>query len=81
MNNKPYPELIGLGSSSLLVLGNAGLKRMYCPFRVICLRPVSSLFPGDVLFVAHVEQSPGLKLAYKISGKYYPYYFFEILDS
>src|SRR5665213_2352777 len=52
MNNKKLiEELTGLGNGSLLVIGISGLKRINCPFKVICREFIHIHLPGDVLFV------------------------------
>lgn len=80
MNRKLIKELSGLGTNSLLVIGKSGLKRVYCPFRVICREPVLYHFPGDVLFVAQVKLTTDLMLAYQIDGLHYRHIYFEVLD-
>ncbi len=80
MNKKLLNELTGLGSSSVLIIGRKGLKRVYCPFRVVCLEPILFHFPGEVLLVTKVNLTPDLKLAYEIEEKFFLYRFFEVLD-
>ena len=81
MNKKQLNELSGLGSSSLLVVGKNGLRRIFCPFRVVCREPILYHFPGEVLFVSHVKLNQDLMLAFKIGEEFFLYRFFEILDS
>jgi hypothetical protein len=79
MNKQQLDKLSGLGSNSLLVIGQTGLKRIYCPFAVVCLEPVQFHFPGDVFLVTQVKLSQNLDLAYEIDKEYYLYRFYRIL--
>jgi hypothetical protein len=81
MNKKLIEELTGLGSNSLVVIGRSGLKRIICPFKVMCREPIHLHFTGDVLLVRQVKLSKDLKLIYKIEEKFFLYSFFEVLDS
>ena len=81
MNNKKLiEELTGLGNGSLLVIGISGLKRINCPFKVICREFIHIHLPGDVLFVRQVKLSVDLKLIYKIDENFFLYNLFEVLD-
>ena len=80
MNKKLIEELTGLGSNSLVVIGKRGLKRIKCPFRVVCREFIQNHLPGDVLLVRQVKLSKDLKLIYKIEENFFFYSFFEVLD-
>lgn len=80
MNKKLIDELKGLGSSSILIIGEKGLKRVYTPFQVVCLEPILFHFPGDVLLVSKVKLTLELSLAYEIDGLYFRHYYFEVMD-
>lgn len=73
-------ELCALPSNSLLVLSKAGLKRIYCPFKVCCIEPIGVYFPEDETMVNAVKITSGLKLAYQIGKEVYPYKYFRILE-
>ncbi len=62
-----------------MVIGKNGLKRIFCPFRVMCVESIHLWFQGDVLFVTAVKLSKELKLVYKIGDFYYIHNFFVIL--
>ena len=79
MKCSQFEELIGLGSDSVLVIGKSGLRRFYCPLRVMCVRSINVHAPGDVLFVDKVKLSKDMTLSYKIGSFHYAYQYFEII--
>lgn len=79
MNKKLIQELTELGDNSLVVIGESGLKRIYCPFKVKCLKPIHTYYPTDILFVTKVKLSKDLKLVYRIDELAFYHTFFEIM--
>ena len=66
--------------NSILIITNDGtLKRLYVPFKVVCIRAVITYQIGDVLIVNAVKVSVDLIMVYVIDGKALFYYYFKIL--
>ena len=64
--------------NSILIITNDGiLKRLFVPFKVVCLVAVSSIQKDDVVVVSAVKISLELILVYVINGKAYYYYYFN----
>ena len=79
MNNREYIyELFRLvPTDSILVIDRYGkIRRIFCPFKVIVIKPIGDHNVGKELFVDAVKMSEELKDVYIIEWKaYYPFYF------
>ena len=65
---------------SVLVIDKYGeLRRIYCPFKVLCIKDIDRFKKGDILIVSAVKMSKNLFLVYIISNRGYYYYSFTIL--
>jgi hypothetical protein len=66
--------------SSLWVITPKGkLKKLYCPFMVICILQFATFQQGMKLYVDEVLVNKQGQLLYDIFGKLYPYYLFAII--
>jgi hypothetical protein len=65
--------------SLLLISPTGNLRKLYCPFRVICIISVRGLKPGIHLWVAEVLSNHKGELVYIIFDKQYNYKYF-VLD-
>ncbi len=54
------------------------LRRLYTPFRVICIEPIEQIQVNSSLYVDEVFEDPDDKLLYKINGNLYSYKHFSI---
>ncbi len=75
------PQLITVDFDpfSLLIINQHGaLRRLYAPFRVICIKPADLLFEGVWVYVDGVFMDKQKLLLYHINGKNYPYDHFAI---
>lgn len=72
-----------VSSDSLLVIDNKGnLRRIYCPFKVICLVNFPALTKGQKVSVDAVKLTVEIKEVYIIRGiAYHIAYFVIILES
>ena len=63
----------------ILVVNTSGLlKQLYIPFRVKCIRQVSTISVDQLLYVEAVQMHPDYLLIYYIHQKWYPFSFFQI---
>jgi len=66
---------------SLLIVTEQGLlKRLYCPFRVECIRKIDSFMIGEKLNVMRVTTSDNGMLVYVIDTRSYHYYYFSLTE-
>lgn len=65
--------------ASVLVIGPAGLYRLYCPFRVRVLRDIDHMKEGQLVTVMAVKVTPQLEMVYVIQGKAYYFWYFAIV--
>ena len=66
-------------SRSILVIDGEGeIKRIYCPFAVMCVVDVDVYQKGEYVIVTAVKIARNLLLVYIINNKGYYYYFFKI---
>lgn len=64
---------------SIMVINQSGsLRRLYCPFRVLCVIPVKGIGRNTWCYVEKVESNLRTILDYHINGKRYPYRNFQI---
>ena len=64
--------------SILVVLHNGKLKRLYCPFLVICKVNVPPLQKGNQYAVDAVKMTLKLEEVFIIEGRAYYFWYFEI---
>jgi hypothetical protein len=65
---------------SLLVVNRKGImRRLYVPFRVICIREAEGIRPYVQLYVEKVIGGIKGEINYIIFNRPYPHYFFHII--
>lgn len=81
MNKQDLAEQLKYSSSEWLyiVTWNNLLKQLFCPFRVVVLKPVGSLSEGQIVWVEQVKVTMELKTVFVVDGSAYYYYHFDIL--
>jgi len=82
MDNEKYiQELFKLvKEDSILVIDMKGaLRRIYCPFNVICLVTFPDISEGEKVAVDAVKMTLSIKEVYIINGKAYFIIYFKIL--
>lgn len=66
----------------IMVVNRKGvLRKVRCPFRVLCISPVESIKDNSFCYVQRVSGEQGNKIYYLIEGKYYPHWHFRIYVS
>ena len=64
---------------SILIIDSEGqIRRIYCPFAVMCIIDVDVYKRGEYVVVTAVKIAKNLLLVYVIGQKNYYYYFFKI---
>jgi hypothetical protein len=85
MSNEEYlKELLKwVSSDSLLVIDKSGtLRRLYCPFKAVCLVTFPEIKQGEKVSVDAVKLTVEVKEVFIVKGTaYYIIYFSIILDS
>lgn len=81
MDKQDLAEQLKYSSSEWLyiVTWNNLLKQLFCPFKVVVLRSVGSLFEGQIVWVEAVKVTMQLKTVFVIDSSAYYYYYFDIL--
>ena len=64
--------------SILVIDSNGEIRRIYCPFAVMCIVDVDIYKRGEYVVVTAVKIARNLLLVYVIDQKNYYYYFFKI---
>ncbi len=69
-----------VSSYSLLIHTKGGLKRIYCPFTVVCVKGVGTIAEGETLWVDQVKTNANGMLVFMIRGQpiYYSYFLIQI---
>ena len=63
----------------ILVLTRKGvLKKLHCPFRVLCIRPVDHYGYNTVCYIEKVMEVEYNSICYIINGRLYPHHHFRI---
>jgi hypothetical protein len=69
-------------SFSIMIINNLGkIRRLYTPFRVVCLDNIDAIYQNSNLYVEEVFEDPDDRLLFKIGGNLYPYWYFSITVS
>ncbi len=69
-----------VSTDSILVIGRSGkLKRLYCPFKVVCLVNFPDIGKGEKVAVDAVKLTLEVKEVYIIKGVAYYIVYFRIL--
>ena len=69
-----------VGTDSLLIITPMGrLRRLYCPFKVVCKVDVSSLIKGQEYAVNAIKMTLKLEDVFIIEGKAYHVWCFTII--
>lgn len=63
-----------------LFVGKQGLFKIYCAFKVICIRSVHSIEVGEIVDVTSVKTSPNGYIVYEIDGEHYYHHHFILAD-
>jgi len=82
MDNEKYiRELLKwVDETSLLVIDKKGhLRRIYCPFKVVCLVEFPDITKGEKVAVMAVKLTMSVKEVYIIKGRAYFIIYFRIL--
>lgn len=67
-------------NSSILVNSKAGIYRLYCPFKAVCIQEVATYAVGQEITVIAVKMDNNYKLVYIIQSKAYYHHYFVILS-
>jgi hypothetical protein len=65
-------------SSSCLFISRYRLQRIYCPFQVICIKPIRNISKGEKKQVDKVLSWDTGTILYFIEGKLYPHHSFKL---
>jgi hypothetical protein len=69
-----------VGTNSLLIIAPTGqLRRLYCPFKVICIVDVSALRKGQECSVTAVKMTLAFEDVFIIEGRAYHVWCFSII--
>ena len=79
MKPKKHKKPAYYDNKSILVSTPKSIIRLYCPFKVECIKSVDAYNIGDKVTVVSVMISEDKKLVYVIREKKYHYYFFHVL--
>jgi hypothetical protein len=83
MDNEKYIQelLRWVSQDSILVIdGNGHLRRIYCPFNVICLVEFPDIPQNKKVSVDAIKMTISLKEVYVIKGKAYFIIYFRIIS-
>lgn len=77
MKNSKLIELSRICSNnSILVAGEKGIYRLFCPFKATCIQSVEIYVIGEEVTVFQVKMDKNYRLVYIIQNKgYYHHYF------
>ena len=67
-------------SSSILMIGNEGVYRLFCPFKAICISPVASYSLKQIVVITAVKTNPEFKLIYIIQGRAFYHSSFMVIS-
>jgi hypothetical protein len=67
-------------NNSILVANKTGIYRLFCPFKVSCIRAVGLYSIGQEITVIQVKMDKQFKLVYIIQDKGYYHHYFMILS-
>lgn len=62
-----------------MVHSNGVLRRVFTPFKAICIIEVNTFKQGQIILVEGVFHSDRYIIIYHILGKNYPYFYFNII--
>jgi hypothetical protein len=82
MSNEQYLKelLVWVNSDSILVIDKKGLlRRIYCPFRAICLVAFPEIKQGEKVSVDAVKLTVEVKEVFIVKGVAYYIIYFKIL--
>jgi len=69
-----------VSSESLLIIDKTGrLRKLYCPFKAICLVDFPDIIKGEKVSVDAVKMTVEVKEVYVIRGVHYYIIYFKIL--
>ncbi len=65
--------------NSIIVINQKGhLRKLYCPFRVLCIESINNIHYNNWCYVDRVEKDPVALMLYIIGSQRYPYRYFHI---
>ena len=65
--------------NSIMVINQKGhLRKLYCPFRVLCQDSIEDIIKSTWCYVDQVEMGDKSVILYSINGKKYPFNCFHI---
>ena len=77
-----YQPSVVIDPFSLLLVNKTGeLKRIRCPFRVLCLHSYSAIYQNKYYVVDMVKSYSGSDIVYVVGGKDYSHSHFTIIIS
>ena len=77
-----YQPLVVIDPFSLLLVNKSGeLKRIRCPFRVMCIQTYSTIYQDKIYVVEMVKTYSGSDIVFIVDGKDYSHSLFSILLS
>lgn len=62
-----------------IITWNNLLKKIFCPFSVVVIQNIGTLYSGEVVLVEEVKVDMELQTIYMIEGKAYRYFYFDII--
>ncbi len=75
-----YTDIQYYDTYSILVINiNSRLRRLYCPFMVLCEKSIDEIQENSCVYVDEVFQDKNNLILFKIGGKVYNYSNFSIL--
>ena len=64
---------------SIVVINQKGLlRKLYCPFRVLCIEPIDDITQNTWCYVTKVDTNKKDLIIYSINGKQVPFCHFQI---
>ncbi len=66
--------------NSILVLNNAGIYRLFCPFKAVCIQKIAEYAIGQEVIVIAVKMSNDYRLVYLIQNKGFYHHYFMIIS-
>ena len=64
---------------SIIVINQQGhLRKLYCPFRVLCIDSINTISVNTWCYVERVEMSSDTHIIYQIGDVLYPFHHFHI---
>lgn len=62
----------------MVINQNGHIRKLYCPFRVLCIKSIAGIPRNTWCYVEKVNTDPKELILYGINGKQVPYNHFQI---